>query len=527
MPDIVEQILLSHGPCLSSDLASALIRNHGLTPEAARQRISRRRGEVKSLAYITFPRRARFIYLQSQFGSSGYWNNLIEALQKTRSAYGYALMALRARQGIMRTDQFVIACGSPTRQVKHLSAETVLQRLQQAGLVKGYDIPGVGSCVALSQGPNQYDMQAAELHARLVCEDILLKAIKMWVRQLGFGSYEKVELRGEGSTPPKVGTFAWDLAAPSYVGPMIDWSKEGKAKPGFIACDVNLSRKRIDGDGILPFLHKCTTLRSLRNVGRCLQIHVGYGYEKDAFNLAKQNGVIPATAETLFGEDVAKGLIQLTSLLKWTAEAGADQSVLNQLFSSLGRIEGAAINLRGALFEFLVAEIARKSLGAQIELNRIFKNDEGAKAEVDVTAVTATKEVHFIECKGYQPNGKVDLEFVEKWLDARVPLIYKYARSHSEWKNHAVVFEIWTTGVFSEEAVTKLKAAQEEIRPGKFRIEFRDAEQVLKVASATKDKALVDTLRQHFLDHPISKAKNAVTRKLRSQSREGIDDHSL
>ena len=79
MTDLVEQALIATGPCLSTTLAAAIVQKHGLSPAAARQRISRHQG-IKLLAYLTFPRNARFLYLQKDYASDYFWHSLVETL---------------------------------------------------------------------------------------------------------------------------------------------------------------------------------------------------------------------------------------------------------------------------------------------------------------------------------------------------------------------------------------------------------------------------------------------------------------
>ncbi|MFZ2326777.1 MAG: hypothetical protein WAW73_07660 [Rhodoferax sp.] len=70
----------------------------------------------------------------------------------------------------MPFEHFPIACGAPLRQSKHLSPETIFQRLQKAQLLDSYDVPGVGSCIALVQGPDRYDAGSEDIRARLIGE---------------------------------------------------------------------------------------------------------------------------------------------------------------------------------------------------------------------------------------------------------------------------------------------------------------------------------------------------------------------
>jgi hypothetical protein len=511
MADVLEQLLLDHGPILSTELAGLLVDQHKLTPAAARKRVSRLGPEMTRL-YLAFPRNARFVYLKKDFGSPKYWQNLIKALLDTRSAYGLALVALQQRGGIMPVEHFPIACGAPLRQAKHLSPETIVARLRQANLIGEYSIPGVGNCIGLVQGPDRYDFAGGEVRARLLTEAILLDAIKMWMRNLGLVSYDKVAMRGESESLPKVSTFAWDLTAPSYLGPMLEWVAAGKPKQGFVACDVLLGLE-IDELGLQPFIYKSTTLRSLKNVGRCLQIFVADRYTKQAFALAKRNGVVPATPESLFGSEVAEGLAQLTTVLREAAFATANPEVLNEVFSRLSKIEGAANNLRGALFEFVVAEMARLLFaGTNVKMNQHFQDDTGAKAEVDVVATDYRRKVYFIECKGYQPYGTVPDKYVLAWLEQRVPQVYQAARKHSEWKNLEIHFEFWTTGKLSPAATAAVEEARGRIR--KYTVTFRDASAVRDLAKETRDASLIKTLEQHFLAHPMATAEADAAKKI-------------
>jgi len=313
MGDLVQSLLERLGPCVSTDLVAALVSEHGLSPANARQKVSRSKS-IKRLAYLPFPRNVRFVYLQSDYASPDFWRALTRDLLKHSVSYGGGLAALLAREGIMPVAHFAIACGAPEAQKRHVSAGAVLTRLKDAGLVQTFDVPGIGECVELSQQVAARSYELAEMRARLRTEEVLLSAVKDWARNLGLVSYNNVKLRDEDSRQPKVGTFNWDLTAPSYLWPMAQWSGN-KSSPGFLVCDVLLG-VNISVQELQPFLNKCQTLRSLRKVGRCLQIFVADGYEPEAFLQAKKHGVIPATTSTLFGYEVAKALRELTDLLK-------------------------------------------------------------------------------------------------------------------------------------------------------------------------------------------------------------------
>jgi hypothetical protein len=232
----------------------------------------------------------------------------------------------------------------------------------------------------------------------------------------------------------------------------------------------------------------------------------------------KLEGRVPATPESLFGSEVAEGLAQLTTVLREAAVAVANPEVLNEVFSRLGKIEGAANNLRGALFEFVVAEMARQLYaGTVVTMNQRLQDDTGAKVEVDVVATDYRRNVRFIECKGYQPYGTVPDKYVTTWLEERIPLVYQAARKHSRWIDLDIHFEFWTTGKLSPAAVSAVNEASGRIR--KYTVAFRDASAVRDLAKQTRDASLIKTLEQHFLAHPMATAEDSAVKRVAREAR--------
>lgn len=497
MNNLVEEFLRNHGPCLSNEITAYLVQTLKISPDAARKRVSRLAGNVKRLGYVTFPRKVRFMYLEQQFGSPIYWDNLVKALSKNNTAYGNAIAALRQRGGVVPKYLFPIICGAPVQQKKHLSPETIFNRLEKAGLLMQVTLPSLGDCIAVVQTDGYYDQFASVVRARLITERFLLTAVCDWLRKLGIVSYGKVALRDDGVLP-RVGTFAWDLTAPSYLGPMVKSTKTGKDNPGFVVCDVYLDEP-ITIDGVKPFINKCRTLRSLRNIGPCLQIFVAKNFQEDAFQLLKQNGVIPATPENLFGKEVAEGLLELSNVLNKAATLSTiDPIKFDGLFNKLGKITGASNQLRGTLFEYLTAEIMRKLGFNPVRLNRIYKADK-SESEVDVVAEKQDKSVTFIECKGHSPHGETPHSEVKRWLHHNVPTLYKVRNDNHEWKNIEVNFEFWTTAPLTSESLKLLEKAKNEINANRYTINWFVGPDILTLCQETKDKGLINAYRKHFM----------------------------
>ncbi|MGR6781233.1 hypothetical protein ACU5B6_16875 [Moritella viscosa] len=347
-------ILKKYGPCLSSELAERLVDNYGLTPAAARKRISRSGEIVKKLGHLPFPKKARFIYLQENYASPWYWKNLHKAIYESGGAYSRALGAVLGRT-VLPIEHFRIACGAPIAQKKHISADTVLERLIAADVLVKTQITGLGCCVVTKSTYEYYpcseDDFFIEVKGRLAAEAVLIDSVKEWLKRLGFASYHSVKARSALNDSPMVGTFSWDITAPSYMSGLTTW-KSGQLKPGFVVCDVLLNGE-VDMHSIDPFLYKVSSTKSLRNVGSVMFIFVAQGYSKEAFSALKTAGVIPATPQSLFGKDVAEGFKGLIHTFENAMQGNLNPDDFNNVFEKLGKLEGALGNMRGTFFEFL------------------------------------------------------------------------------------------------------------------------------------------------------------------------------
>ncbi|EPJ5553698.1 TPA: hypothetical protein ACSQMU_005264 [Pseudomonas aeruginosa] len=512
----IEVILKKEGPMLSSELAKHL-EALGLSPTAARKRVERGCEGMTRLNHILFPHRARFVYLQADYGSSKFFDKLHDALKKTNSTYYHALMALEMRHHLMPRSHFLVACGAPIAQKGHVSAENLTQRLIKATLIKEVSIAGMEPLIVRTDEETAVvsGLLLAEMRGRLLAEQIALFAVRDWARNLGLVSYNAVATREdpERTTLPRVSSFHWDLSGPTYLYPMRTQGPD-KVLPGFLVCDIALTGE-VTAEEMSAFVKKCVTIRSLPKVGRCLQIFVAESYTKEALALLKGEGIIPASPESLFGRDVAKALKQVCDILINTAKLVENPEALDKIFKDLSRIEGAASTLRGSLFEFAVAQIAKWTFpGYEAELNRIVRDAIGASAEIDLLVTRRNSEVISIECKGMHPLAFVDDEEVRKWLDQRIPVIRGYLKTNSELSKLPQRYEMWTSGKYSEAAIAMVQ--QRQAQSQKYQIFLRDSEYVLAQAKETNEQGLIKTYTQHFITHPMKEFEEMKKREERN-----------
>lgn len=500
MEDEVLDLLSSEGPQLSGRLAASLEKWLGITPAAARKKIERRSPLVRDLK-LPFARRTKFLYTTAQYGSNKFWERLAEALEEGNGAYARVIRAVRARGGLLPLAHLESAAGisSGDRQIPF---ERLWPDLVQTGLFQTIEVPGLGECFAFAKKDASLDEQLPGVRARLIAETVLLQSVQEWAAKLGLGSYESFRLRScQQGTAPTVSVFQWDLTAPSYVSALANWSSV-LPKPGFIVLDV-LLKEEVGLNDLLPFIYKCKTLRQMRNV-RTLQFFVAHRYSGEALNAIRREGIVPATTESLFGTDVARALMELSGTLAQAAAQVIDPEKFSQLFEKLGKVEGAAGTLRGALFEFVVAEVMRRTApgNSSIVMNKIYRKGGKDVAEVDVRVHVPDQEIRFLECKGLMPGNILPDSEVDAWLTKRIPNVRSQALDNPEFKNLKLTFELWLTGRLSPEAQKKISTAQARVDPNRYTIKVVLAQGIEEAVKGFPDLRRV--VMQHFLEHPMA-----------------------
>lgn len=493
---MLADILKTLGPCLSTDLTDYLVAHRGLSSAAARQRVSRGAPQIKRLAHMPFARKARFLYHQDDYASPYYWENLYAAIFATNGPYARALGAVQARE-VVPLGHFLGACGAPIAQKKQLSARTVLDRMVAANVLVEQALPGLGPCVMTKKMYERHQQSLDELaiaiRSRLIAENVLLDSVREWLRRLAMVSFNTVRTRGEEM--PRVGTFAWDLTAPSYLTSVLTRAKDKGVKSGWVVCDVLLI-ENVQLEHVGPFLHKVRSLDALKNIGRTMFILVAQGYDADTFKALRSAGIMPATPKSLFGEDVAEGFRELIQTLNVAAKGSFDPEKFDKLFSKLGKLEGAVGNMRGAFFELLVAEIVRRNAAGLVKLNKICKGEDG-NAEVDVYHLNEGIAAQMIECKGVAPGTLVDDDEVGLWLTTRITRVRHHLQNLG-WSGPLPKFELWTSGALSTQARERIEKTRL-ANVKKFEIIVVEGDALRIAVKAVNDTSLLKTFERHFL----------------------------
>jgi len=492
----LDRLLAKHGPMTTSEAARLLVRQ-GLSPVAARQRVSRKPPHVETLRGLKFPKRARFIYRKDQFGTDQYWTALIHAIEEMNPAYAAALSALRARGSLSLRRHFDIISGSPLRQKRQLASEAIMKNLESVGLIQIQEIEGMGPCVVLGRSSEGLSYKARKLRALLMTEAVLLDAIRTWSGRMNLVSPDTATIRDD-QPAPQFATFLFDLTGPSYLLPLVTFT-DSKLAPGFLVVDVLLDVE-LSVNSVAAFVRKMTMLSALRKTRPFLPMLIAKSFTLDALKLCRAKGIMATRPDTLFGQDVARALEDLLHTLANTSTASIDR--IEKLFNKLSAIEGAAGNLRGALFELIVGHCVHLLEGGDISLGpTLIDLKTGKQAEVDVLW-ERQRQVGVFECKGYR--SPVRLPEVEKWLTQKVPTIYAALKGQDRYSNSDFTFEFWTASSFDSDAEEFLKKAKRSTR--RYRISWKTGVEIRKYAAGITAPGLRRIIDEHYfkdiLVHP-------------------------
>jgi len=507
----IEDILRRTGPALTIELIAEMAKD-GVSSDAARQRIARADDfTVRRLAGLRFPHNARFLYLDDQFGDKRYWQALERVFREHGKSYWAAVASLKARGGIFPRQLFDGVCGSPLARSRQLSPQRIFDRLTAINLLE--EVPDVATGETYVKfRPHEYGSDPIPLiRARLVAENVVLHGMKEWLRRTGFGSFDKLRVRGDGD-PPVVSSITWDLSAPSYARPLVAPSGTGGLKPGFIVCDVNM-RDVLSEDAVAAFVRKHDLASAPANVAPIMPFLVADGFSGKAFGLARSRGILAVTTSHLFGEDVAKALRDLITLLTDTgATASVNPDHVERVLNGLTRIEGAANNLRAALFEIIVGSLVKDVEGGYLRAGEKWRDYETQReAETDVLLDRPDdKGVLVIECKAKIAGARVSLADVEKWRDDRVPLLHKIFKTDGRLSGKFVTYELWTNGTIGADAVEWLEAHP---LTQDYAIGWKDGNGMKAYAEKASSPSIRRVMQEHYFHHPLAKIAAQVARE--------------
>lgn len=436
--DRIENILSIYGPMFSGNLAQIYQNQYATSNEAARKAISRARSPVQKIKKFPFDKNQVFCYLESQYNSLNYRDNLYCSLKTSSLNISVILTALENNHGIIKKDILATFSLSP---IINTSGHRLFLRnisdLKEYGIIKEYDderwelesaFTNFISDLSIS---NSYDRMR-----KLILNDFISWAAKL--NMIAFNSAHVYPERAEFAH------FQWGATCPSYLQPIFNYKEN---RPGFIVADV-IYGKQVSPSDIIFFISKINIIRHFNNAPNFLPVLLIEGASKEAFAILKEQKVFVGVLSNIFDSNYTSVLSDIFNVFKnATALMLNDSSKIDTLLDNISKNEGRFNNIMGDLFEFMVGSFYQKLGLSYFEMNKLIPNDKGNKNELDVL-VCKDNKIIAVECKA--TKSSLSHTYVEKWLSEIVPTFRKWIQATYPQRKYE--FQIWSMGGFDETA---------------------------------------------------------------------------
>lgn len=190
-----------------------------------------------------------------------------------------------------------------------------------------------------------------------------------------------------------------------------------------------------------------------------------------------------------------KELIQV--LTHAAAVAAKEPDKISKTLQTLSQTDVDFNNLKGALFNLVVGHMVLKGEGGSIDIGKKirFHADTGPiEREMDVRHCLGDHKVTIYECKGYK--SPVSLQEVQRWVETKIPYIYKGLRQEDRFAQVQIHFEIWSTGGFSPEALEYLEAVS--AKTVKYSITWKDKSGIMAYSMEHKQEQMRALLKDFY-----------------------------
>lgn len=481
----VEEILKINGPMLSGKLAFILEQKYSISNQAARKAISRARTPVQKLKVFPFNKNQVFCYLEKQYNSKEYRDKLYESLKNESLAVAVILHALESTNYIMKKSMLPIYSKSPIdntkghRKFERIIADLVEQRILDEIEEEYYAI----SPMYCGEDYNLTYSRSEEQIAKIIVADFI-----SWATKLNIVAYNSFKIFPDEAI---FAHFKWFATIPSYITPLYDF---GKNRPGFMVVDV-LVKSNATIEDVAFFVEKIKVIHNFKGLPTFAPVLLLNGVSSEALQYLKENKIVVGILSNLFDKKYTETLMNMYNVLRnATAVIMKEPKRLEELIKEIAKSEGRFNNAMGDLFECMVGLFFARLGSRYIEMNKQVANGNGGKFEIDVL-VERDGKVIVVECKAYR--GKIDKEYVEKWLSSRIPVFRKFLDGIYSGKK--LEFSLWSIGGFDEQAEAVLEKHKSTVK--KYQLSYYNKKEIYQYARDLNDKTLCEQIKKHFQEY--------------------------
>lgn len=482
----IETILRKQGPMLSGELAAILMKNGAPSIDAARKQIQRTRLPVRKIRGF-FTDNQSFLYLEEQYQKEIYFDGLKHSFSIAAKRFHTIVSLLEYHHGFLQESHAPAYSFSPVKNlIGHKLFSGVMRDLLNLNVVSWEEpMYRLNTHLLDTAVVNMTKYKAIE-----TAKNFVLAQFTSWARSIGLVSFNTAQYYSEFSK------FQWAFTSPSYIKSLTKYRKE-KLTPAFVLADILIGKDAGEQD-VAFFIEKVLIVTAQRNSAHILPFLIVESVTAEALKKLKENGIIVAFVNKLFGNEY-QHLLQ--ALINTITNAGAilkknPDDYLNLIQKINKLVDGKTNNLRGDLFELAVGYYHSRQCQS-LDIGKVIRL-EGRPKELDVFAIYHDRIV-VSECKGYKTL--LDRSVVEEWVTAKLPFVRDWVLEQTPYEGKHLVFQLWSTGGFDADALEYLQAVSSKTK--KYRIEFFNQEQIKLKARETNSKKFTEILQQYYFGEEL------------------------
>ncbi|MHC4878784.1 MAG: hypothetical protein ACYTGL_20230 [Planctomycetota bacterium] len=497
-------VLREKGPLSSTELREAL-RGKGktLSPAAARQAIRRAhtRSEILSTAPVRFDR-SYLYFLKSHVGKR--YAKAVRQLLPSKPGFHRVYKTILANKGWITLAQIGKASGclppgETSRTGGRVSLDETVSQLLSLGLID--EVAGELGVFRIGSQFGVNDISRAAFCREIALETELLLGFRDWIRNAYLIAYDSNSILADNESPVAFNQSLWDLHGPIYFGPFSnsDALRRGKSGRTFLAAEITAYRQFNINDAESTVQRVNSIGHRWRSVSFCPVVLAPF-YSKPAWTLLRSSGILALTIRDVFGRNTEELIRRFSDAI--TVQQGTSEC-LDDIERSLKLAEGTVApdglvgNLKGTLFELLVA-LGYQAAGFDTTLQkRIRKPDADEEFEVDIVARRGESLCKIIECKGRRRGYQESIDDVRRHFLNRC----RAASDPYGWyvtDRYETVEAIYiTSGDFSDKA--REYAANTKASHG-ISCSTMDRNALLHFLNSEGQKRLVDIIERYYCD---------------------------
>ncbi|SEN98360.1 hypothetical protein SAMN04488134_10328 [Amphibacillus marinus] len=460
------EILKEKGPLLGSELRKHLVERRGVTEGNARAIINRLKNSEAFLS--TDPVKLKYQELIYYLPFHDLRAKLKLIMPEHSVTLNRIYQALVEEDGFLLWNEFVkISAGvvDPSQSTRK-SAINIFNDLKSLGIVEEiihYEhIPVVVASKKWFPRKEDLSIEVKTRTKKLSFNKGLNEDLLKWLESMNLIGWENSYVRDvqdfnvgyNGFYFDAVGyTYLWGLYRTNQKDELFEPARNKAGSPVLVESILHRNAKRHDITGFINRVDNYRGPLKSNNNLKVIPICFVNTMEKDAYNLARERGILIMKLSDVFGTKLADSLQELQEIDPEKVDPQKLSSILDNVSNS-GR-DGDFGNLKGYVFNFLVASIFNDA-GYKTNIGLHYKDSEGRKCECDIV-YEDVDEIIACEVKGYDEGKEVKLGENEREPDSVKKFFERTCSIIQKVSGKTVIPIFITSGTFSQDAINYLE----------------------------------------------------------------------